>query len=307
MLTGHSEELMQETEFFTSVTPGTGRLPNLNRTTEWPESRPAAWHAVAFLERLTRFASAFENDHDAVLLYHSVGGVPGIDYKWDVPVSVFRDQIRQLSARYELVDLETVATTRDPSQKRVAITFDDGFRNVYENAIPVLEEFDAPATLFVCPAFIDDENIDKLRDRHDLGASAHDISLTTEQLRELAADDRFTIGNHSYSHPNLSTISERSDIEAEVTGAKHWLENRLDVSIDCFSYPYGAYNEETASVVADTHDVVVTSEPSLVGPTVDAKSVPRLDACLPTSIVTFEVTDVAAKLRSLARRLSGSL
>jgi peptidoglycan/xylan/chitin deacetylase (PgdA/CDA1 family) len=282
------------------VTPGFGD-PRDSTERTWPESRPGAWHALASLERSTRFASAFENNLDAVLLYHSVGGVPGIDYKWDVPVSVFRDQIRYLSDRYELVDLETVATTRNPSQKRVAITFDDGFRNVYENALPVLAEFEAPATLFVNPAFVDDENVEQLRARHDLGPAAHDISLTTDQLHDIAAEDRYTIGNHTFSHPDLATLSDRSEVEAEVEGARHWLEDRFDVSADCFSYPYGGYDERAAAVVAETHEIAVTSDPSLVGPSTDPRSVPRLDACLPAATVCFEVTDVAAKLRSLAR------
>ncbi|WP_335998976.1 polysaccharide deacetylase family protein [Halorientalis halophila] len=268
----------------------------------WPESRPGAWHALASLEQRTRFASLFGNRRDAVLLYHSVGGVPGIDYRWDVPVHVFRDQIRRIAARYELVDLETLATT-ETSTKRVAITFDDGFRNVYEHALPVLSEFDAPATLFVNSAFVDDENLDRLRERHDLGAAAHDVSLTTDQLQEIAAQDRYTIGNHTFSHANLAELPDRGAVAAEILDAKEWLEDRLDVAVDCFSYPYGGFDERAAEVVAETHEIAVTSEPSLVGPSPNPLAIPRLDACLPASTVAFEVTDVAARLRSLVRRV----
>ena len=287
------------------MTPGVRNLFGRTETREWPESRPSAWHVLAAVEQATRFASLFENERDAVLLYHSVGGVPGMNYRWDLPVSVFRDQIRRLAERYELVDLGTLATTRDPSRKRIAITFDDGFRNVYENALPVLAEFDAPATLFVNPAFVDDENADQLRARHDLPPSAHDISLTRDQLREIAADERYTVGNHTFSHPDLSELPNGDAVREEVVDAKRWLEERFDVSVDCFSYPYGRVDERAAEVVAETHDVVVTSEPSLVGSPPDPLSVPRLDACLPATTVGFEVTDVAARLRSAARRVGG--
>lgn len=287
------------------MTPGPRRRLDPFGWEEWPESRPAIWHALAAVEKRTRFASAFGNRRDAVLLYHSIGGIPGIDYKWDVPVSVFREQIRHAADRYDVVDLETLATTNDPSRKRVAITFDDGFRNVYENALPVLREFDAPATLFVCPAFLDEENSERMRARHDLGAEARDISMTTKHLRDAADDDRFMVGNHTFSHPDLSTLPDRDALEDEILEARDWLEDRLDVSVDCFSYPYGAYDERAAAVVADTHDIAVTSDPSLIKPSGDPRSIPRLDTCLPVATACFEMTDLSARLRTIARALGG--
>lgn len=287
------------------MTPGLSNSSTPFTTKDWPESRPRAWHALAVIEQATRFASLIENTRDVVLLYHSVGGVPGIDYRWDVPVSVFRDQIHRFSARYELVDLETIATTRDPSQKRVAITFDDGFRSVYEHALPVLAAYDAPATLFVNPAFVDDEHFDELRARHDLPSTAHDVSLTSDQLHEIAAEDRLTLGNHTFSHHDLSELPNGKAVQDEIVDAKHWLEDRFDVSVDRFSYPYGQIDERAAEVAAEAHDIAVTSEQSLVGQSTDPYAIPRLDACFPAATVGFESTDLAARLRSVARRLGG--
>lgn len=267
----------------------------------WPEPRPVSWHALAALERSTRFASIVQNTHDVVLLYHSVGGVHGTEYQWDLPVSVFRDQIAQMSDRYEFVDLKTLATTTDMSRKRIAVTFDDGFRNVYETALPVLDEFGVPATLFVPPAYLDGRNSDLLRRRHGLPESARDVMMSTEQLRDVAATDRFTVGNHSLSHPDLTTLSDREAVEAEVVGGRERLEDLLGVTVDCFSYPYGEYDDQVERVATDSHEVVVTSEPRLVEEGDRPASIPRLDACLPAATVGFEATDFAAKLRRSAR------
>jgi len=232
-----------------------------------------------------------------VLLYHSVGGVAGTDYRWDLPVSVFREQIATLSDRYEFVSLETLATTTDPFRKRVAVTFDDGFRNVYENALPVLDEFGVSATLFVCPAYIDGDNAAQLRRRHDLPPSAHDVAMTTDQLRDVAERDRYSVGNHTLSHPDLTSLPDRASVESEVIGARERLESLLGVSVDSFSYPYGAYDDPVATVAAETHNVVVTSEPRLVDAGDKPAAVPRLDACLPAATLGFEATDFAATLR----------
>ena len=241
------------------------------------------------------------NTRDVVLLYHSVGGVPDTEYQWDLSVSVFREQIAQLSARYEFVDLETIATTNEPSQKRVAITFDDGFRNVYQNALPVLDEFDASATLFICPAFLDGRNAAQLRRRHDLPSSVRNVIMSTDQLRDVAATDRYSIGNHTLTHPDLATLPDREAIATEVARAKEQLEGLTGLSINCFSYPYGSYDDRTASVAAESHNVVFTSEPRLVETGDRPTEIPRLDACLPAATVGFEATDLAARLRRTAR------
>jgi len=297
---------------YTSAQPATVVLGDGSRLIpaawrDWPEPRPVAWHALASLERSTRFASVVPNTRDVVLLYHSVGGVSGTDYRWDLPVSVFRDQIAQLSARYELVDLETVATTSDSSRKRVAITFDDGFRNVYENALPVLDEFDAPATLFVCPAFLDGRNAEQLRRRHDLPSSAGTVAMGADQLRDVAETDRYSIGNHTRTHPDLATLPDREAIEAEVVGAREWLEDMLGVPVDCFSYPYGSYDDRVASVATESHEIVVTSEPRLVETGDRPTAIPRLDACLPAGTVGFEATDLSATLRNGIRTVGNYL
>jgi len=273
----------------------------------WPEPRPVGWHALASLERATRFASVAENTRDVVLLYHSVGGVSGTNYRWNISESVFKEQIAMLTDRYEFVDLETLATTTDPFQKRVAVTFDDGFRNVFENALPILDEFGVPATLFVCPAYLDDENAEQLRCRHGLPQSAHDVAMTSDQLREVAETDQYSVGNHTLSHPNLTELSDRAAVESEVAGGRERLESLLDTSVDSFSYPYGAYNDLIADVATETHDIVVTSEPRLVDTGDRSTAIPRLDACLSAATLGFEATDLADKLRQGVRMVGNRL
>jgi peptidoglycan/xylan/chitin deacetylase (PgdA/CDA1 family) len=238
---------------------------------------------------------------DAVLVYHSVGGRLGSGYKWDLPTSQFRRAIRRLNARYEIVDLEEMIFTPERSQKRIAITFDDAFQNVYEHAIPLLRELKLPATVFVSSEFIGDNRVNCLRDRHNLPDSTEGIVMTESQLQELADDDLFTLGNHSATHPDLTTITDDDELGDEITSAKFAMEETFGVDVDRFAYPYGEFDDRVAEVVADSHKLAVTSVPSLVNENTKPHRIPRLDGCQPASVISFEVSDISSRLRNFVR------
>lgn len=268
---------------------------------DWPESRPLPWRFLSWVDWVTGVSQLFGSRFDAIVLYHSVGGVSGTEYRWDLPVDAFRAQLQKLSKRFEIVDLATLIEQPESEQKRVAVTFDDGFRNVYEHAIPILREFDLPATVFVCPGYIGDKNISQLRKRHDMPPSANKIVMTASQIQDLAADDRFTLGNHTSTHPDLTALNDEDALREEIAGSKATLEDRYGVTVDEFSYPYGEINDAAASIVADTHDLAVTSRPTLLRTDRNRYNIPRLDACQPASVLVFETTDLSARLRRAVR------
>lgn len=66
----------------------------------------------------------------------------------------------------------------------------------------------------------------------------HCAALSWEELRQLAAED-VEIGCHTYTHPILSRISDRSELEREIKGAKDLIEMRLGSTVSHFCYPNG--------------------------------------------------------------------
>ena len=86
----------------------------------------------------------------AILMYHSVN--ESGDF-FSVTPAQFRSQMELLHKRgYEVVSLPEICsrlTARTLSGKEVAITFDDGYRDNYTHAFPILKEFAFPATIFV--------------------------------------------------------------------------------------------------------------------------------------------------------------
>ncbi|MGC8494219.1 MAG: polysaccharide deacetylase family protein [Syntrophobacteraceae bacterium] len=175
-----------------------------------------------------------DREKAAILMYHSISDVHenGQSYFRTVTsLSVFSEQMQFLDeSGYNVVDLMTlvqaVKAGRDLPPRSVALTFDDGFRDFYTDAFPVLQRHDFPATVFLVTGRID-------RDAPLNGKSC----LTWGQVREL---DRagITFGSHTVNHPTLSVLSEK-DLEFELIHSKERIESELGKSIDSFCYPFG--------------------------------------------------------------------
>lgn len=100
-------------------------------------------------ERVSRLLCRF-NRRSRIVMLHGLG-TP------DYPVSVFRAQLRFLGGVFRLVSLAQVLRNDDAGadpRPKLALTFDDGLRNNFTAAYPVLREFAAPATFFVCPGLV---------------------------------------------------------------------------------------------------------------------------------------------------------
>ena len=255
----------------------------------------------------TRLSAVTPNASNAIVKYHSVGAPARYD---NVSVSQLRRDLSHVERRYEIVDLpEVLATTADP-EKKVALTFDDGFANFYTNAYPVIREFDAPVTLFVNSGFVDGGDRELLQryranpsnlaqiDRSRPSFEPEDM-LTEAQLKELAADEHITVGNHTKRHANLSTIDDEETLRKEIVGGKEALEATLGVTVDRFCYPYGQWSNESAAVVRDTHALAVTSRPALVPPTADRYALPRVPAQTNETRFRCNLTDLCWQAKRL--------
>ncbi len=188
------------------------------------------------------------------------------------PKKYFRRVAEHAATRWEPVDLPEVLEGFDT--RKVAFTFDDGYEGVYTNALPVLEEFDIPATVFVNPGFFGGRNrkarLANLENEGDL--------LSERQLEELAEHPLITIGNHTRTHHPLSVHRDRDVLEDEIVGGKEMLEERFDINVDRFCYPYNRFNEASASIARATHTFVLAERYGHVTPTTSPSRLPRISA-----------------------------
>lgn len=120
----------------------------------------------------------------------------------------------------------------------IAITFDDGFRCIVDNALPILAEKNIPATIFVTTGYLG-KRAEWISDPNH--PNFHEVVLSPHDLEMLSAD-LICIGSHTVSHIRLTTLDE-SRMMDELINSKKALEKVVKKPIDLLSFPYGAYNK----------------------------------------------------------------
>ncbi|MCC5809317.1 MAG: polysaccharide deacetylase family protein [Ectothiorhodospiraceae bacterium] len=210
------------------------------------------WHAVAFM-------------------YHRFGEdrYPSTSVTLD-QFEAHLDHLQE--AGYEVWPLEKIlrhVQSGDPVPDRtVAITIDDAYASVYEEAYPRLKERDLPFTVFVAT------------DPVDQGLSGF---MRWEQMREMQ-EHGATFANHSATHDYLvrrrdgeSEQDYRRRLEADISKAQQRLEEELDADRIpmLFAYPYGEYNRIVAEVAEELGYAGVGQHSGAIGPYTDLRAVPR--------------------------------
>lgn len=182
----------------------------------------------------------------SILCYHSV---EDNDYNLSIDVSVFERQMKFLSANYYLATLdEVVGYIKDGKKlpkKAVAVTFDDGYKNNLLKALPILEKYNVPATIFVVG------DIEKSREY-----VANKLEMLQEDdIKKLADSSLINIEYHSKSHKLVDTLST-SEIKEEIDSKGRY---------KYFAYPGGHYSTETISLFKkDGYKAAFTIKPGLV-------------------------------------------
>ncbi len=126
----------------------------------------------------------------------------------------------------------------------VVLTFDDGFRNNYEAAFPVLDKFGFKATIFLATGYLGKKcGWDKRSDIPDLPL------LDWEMVKEM---DRSGIDfqSHTVTHPHLTEIPDKK-IREELRISRKAIEDRLGKSCAILCYPYGEYDAKVIEVVKE--------------------------------------------------------
>lgn len=170
-----------------------------------------------------------------ILMYHSISDDPQADvspyYKTTTSPKAFENQLQLLNAAgYKSVRLDQAARIlkagRALPDRTVVITFDDGFRDFYDLAFPLLKRHGHTATMFLPTAFI--------------GSSRRPFKgrecLVWDEVRELHAAG-IEFGSHTINHPKLYELPWR-EIEAELAVSKDRIERELDEPVASFSYPF---------------------------------------------------------------------
>lgn len=153
-------------------------------------------------------------------------------WQFNIAPENFRAQLQTLQKRgFEFVSLtDYVNSLHLPYRlraKQMAITFDDGWRDNHEFALPILLSLGLKATYYIVTGEM-------------LGVDAAK-RMSASDLQELA-NAGMEIGGHSVTHPNLATLSlER--LQSELGDSKRKLQDDLGIEVRHFAYPGGRFNQ----------------------------------------------------------------
>ena len=126
---------------------------------------------------------------------------------------------------------EFIVNGSELPEKPVLITFDDGYKDNYTNAYPIMKKYGFKGTIFVVTGFL----------------GVYDNYMTWEQAKELA-DNGFSIESHTYSHKSMTEASDE-EISKELTKSRDTIRNKLGIDADFMAYPTGTYNLHIAELV----------------------------------------------------------
>lgn len=175
-----------------------------------------------------------------ILMYHYIEEVKDardtIRQSLNINPFIFEQQVKTLKDNgYTFLTVNDLSNILDGKlkipQKPVIITIDDGHWDLYTDILPILKKYQAKATAYIIPGFLDGSDF-----------------LSREQLEEVSENKLIEIGAHTVHHMWLKG-QLLSIIEKEITESKIMLENLIKKPVVSFAYPSGAYDEQALNVV----------------------------------------------------------
>ena len=224
----------------------------------------------------------------AILLYHHVSS--STPASTSISPETFKSHMEYLETHHTVVPLQDVVSAIQNNttlpEKAVAITFDDGYANILDNAHPILAEMDFPYTVFINP--------------NEIGVGPQ--QLTWEQVVAMH-NDGVVFANHTLDHLHMlngeQEMGERTWLDTvwqNVESAEQKIADRLDISLKYLAFPFGEYNTALANKLEAEGYVGFGQHSGAVGPNSDMQALPRFPAAGPYA----NLATLKTKLNSLA-------
>jgi peptidoglycan/xylan/chitin deacetylase (PgdA/CDA1 family) len=236
-----------------------------------------------------------------ILTYHSLDNSGSIT---SVAPRDFREHMHILAQRgFAAISLSELLDAWDGPGKLpahpVVLTFDDGFANLLEHAVPILSELNFHATVFVVSGRCGETN--------DWPNQAPNIPrlplLSWPELAQLATAG-FEIGAHSLTHRPLTKLPHL-EAAREIIESKAIIEDRLGQAVQSFAYPFGMFTDGHYEIVRSHFRGACSTKLKRAKPTHDRHCLPRLDVYYLRRPIFFRLFETLAGRTYLASRSVG--
>ena len=187
-----------------------------------------------------------------ILVYHSI-----CDEKSNLSLNIaaFEKQIQYLKKNnFETINFNQINTSK--VNKKIIITFDDGYKDILINALPILIKYHFTATCFLVANLIGADNKWDISKKNFMKKDL----LSKKDINEWI-NNGMSIGSHSHNHKDLTNITH-DDLKHELDFSKKTLEDLFGYKIRNFSYPFGKVNNEVYMAAKKTYDYAVTTNRS---------------------------------------------
>jgi len=175
-----------------------------------------------------------------VLMYHNIGYKEG-DSFFVTPENFLRQMEYIRDRGYEVITLdrlvESIKNKERIKRNKVVITFDDGYKDNFQYAYPVLKKLGFPASVFLVT-----NNMGKKFTQTDKEFMSWDEV-------KVMSENRISFGAHTKTHCELGKIINEEGVFEEISGSKKDIETRTGAAVDYFCYPGGAFSEKAKELV----------------------------------------------------------
>ncbi|MBY4676440.1 polysaccharide deacetylase family protein [Marinobacterium arenosum] len=206
--------------------------------------------AVLFSQRYKWWRKAVPDSAPRLLMYHMVSEQkPGAKFnKLRVPPAMFERQVKWLADHgYYFALMSELAEPQKLPPKTVALTFDDGFEDNFRNAHPVLQRYNARATLYLVEDRFERDWSTSKKAHHDSGELMREAKLSDDQVRQMLDSGCWELGGHTRTHANLAKLDAAAKL-AEIRDSKIALEAQFNTRLASFAYPFGIYDAQDVAL-----------------------------------------------------------
>jgi peptidoglycan/xylan/chitin deacetylase (PgdA/CDA1 family) len=242
-----------------------------------------------------------------VLCYHAVADLSGdrVLAEYGTPPERFAAQLDLLAKRHTFVGLDDVLAAFDggpPLPRRaVLVTFDDGYVDFAEAALPALAERGIPSVLFAVAGRLGGTN------EWDRARGARSLDLLDANGLAAVRAERVEIGAHTVTHPALPELSDE-ELAEELRGAADRLEAAGLPRPRAFAFPYGNRDARVVRAVGEAgYSIAFTIDAGVADARADRLELPRVQVLASDRGPRFRLRVSAASWPAPARSAANRL
>lgn len=166
-----------------------------------------------------------------VIYYHEVvESGRGFSYQ-KIEKDKFEQQMKYLQEHhYQTLLFEDLG--KPLPEKSIIVSFDDGFKSVYENAVPIMEKYGIKANIYLPTNYVGND----------------DHFMTWDMVRELQQTGNFEFAAHTHNHVDIRTLDEEN-MRSEVKLSTELFQNELEAEPSAFCMPYGTFDRKSIALL----------------------------------------------------------